>query len=76
MGKENREKYALLMNGGGTAALMAGLVGLDIGPGDEVLIPSYTFMATASAVLLVGAIPVVVEVDQTCTIDPDDIEKR
>jgi len=74
--KKIGKKYALLMNGGGTAALMAGLVGLDIGPGDEVLIPSYTFMATATAVLLVGAIPVVVEVDQTCTIDPDDIEKK
>jgi dTDP-4-amino-4,6-dideoxygalactose transaminase len=74
--KKIGKKYALLMNGGGTAALMAGLVGLDIGPGDEVLIPSYTFMATASAVLLVGAIPVVVEVDQTCTIDPVDIEKK
>lgn len=69
-------KYALLMNGGGTAALMCGLVGLDIGPGDEVLIPSYTFMATATSVLLVGAIPVVVEVDETCTMDPDDLEKK
>lgn len=69
-------KYALLMSGGGTAALICGLVGLDIGPGDEVLIPSYTFMATASSVLMVGAIPVVVEVDETCTIDPSDIEKK
>jgi len=69
-------KYALLMNGGGTAALMCGLVGLDIGPGDEVLIPSYTFMATATSVLMVGAIPVVVEVDETCTMDPMDLEKK
>ena len=36
--KKIGKKYALLMNGGGTAALMCGLVGLDIGPGDEVLI--------------------------------------
>ncbi|MFN4227932.1 MAG: DegT/DnrJ/EryC1/StrS family aminotransferase [Candidatus Ratteibacteria bacterium] len=69
-------KYALLMSGGGTAALISGLVGLDIGPGDEVLIPSYTFMATATSVLMVGAIPVVVEVDETCTIDPIDIERK
>ncbi|MCX7917317.1 MAG: DegT/DnrJ/EryC1/StrS family aminotransferase [bacterium] len=69
-------KYALLMSGGGTAALICGLVGLDIGPGDEVLIPSYTFMATATSVLMVGAIPVVVEVDETCTIDPIDLEKK
>ena len=69
-------KYALLLNGGGTAALICGLVGFDIGPGDEVLIPSYTFMATATAVLMVGAIPVVVEVDETCTMDPIDLEKK
>ncbi|MCM8819049.1 MAG: DegT/DnrJ/EryC1/StrS family aminotransferase, partial [Candidatus Omnitrophica bacterium] len=69
-------KYALLMSGGGTASLICGLVGLDIGPGDEVLIPAYTFMATAASVLIVGAIPVVVEVDETCTIDPFDIEKK
>jgi len=69
-------EYALLMSGGGTAALICGLVGLDIGPGDEVLIPSYTFMATATAVLMVGAIPVIVEVDDTCTIDHEDIENK
>jgi len=74
--KKIGKKYALLMNGGGTAALMCGLVGLDIGPGDEVLIPSYTFMATATSVLMVGAIPVVVEVDETCTMDPIDMEKK
>ncbi len=69
-------EYALLMSGGGTAALMCGLVGLGIGPGDEVLIPTYTFMATASAVLAVGAIPVLVEVDDSCTMDPEDFEKK
>ncbi|MCX8082370.1 MAG: DegT/DnrJ/EryC1/StrS family aminotransferase [bacterium] len=74
--KKIGSKYALLMSGGGTAALICGLVGVDIGPGDEVLIPSYTFMATATAVLMVGAIPVVVEVDDTCTMDPSDMEKK
>jgi len=69
-------EYALLMSGGGTAALMCGLVGFGIGPGDEVLIPTYTFMATASAVLAVGAIPVLVEVDDSCTMNPDDLEKK
>ncbi|MCM8816711.1 MAG: DegT/DnrJ/EryC1/StrS family aminotransferase [Candidatus Omnitrophica bacterium] len=69
-------QYALLMSGGGTAALICGLVGFGIGPGDEVLIPTYTFMATASAVLAVGAIPVLVEVDDSCTMDPDDLEKK
>ncbi|HQL65481.1 MAG TPA: aminotransferase class I/II-fold pyridoxal phosphate-dependent enzyme, partial [bacterium] len=69
-------KYSLLLSGGGTAALICGLVGVGIGPGDEVLIPSYTFMATASAVLAVGAIPVIVEVDDSCTMDVSDLEKK
>lgn len=69
-------EYALLLSGGGTAALICGLNGIGIGPGDEVLIPAYTFMASASAVLAVGAIPVLVEIDDTCTMDPQDAEKK
>src|SRR5689334_13524260 len=56
--------YALCMSGGGTAALVCGLAGFGIGPGDEVLVPGYTWMATATAVLAVGAIPVLTEVDE------------
>lgn len=69
-------KYALLMNGGGTAAIVCGLAGLGIGPGDEVLVPAYTWMATATAVLTVGAIPVLVEVDETMAMDPIDLEEK
>lgn len=69
-------KYALLMSGGGTSALASGLIGLDIGPGDEVIVPGYTFIATASAVLNAGAIPVIGEVDETLTLDPNDFEKK
>ncbi|NLC11869.1 MAG: DegT/DnrJ/EryC1/StrS family aminotransferase [Firmicutes bacterium] len=68
-------KYALCVNGG-TTALIAGLAGMRIGPGDEVIIPSYTFMATAIAVLAVGAIPVLAEIDGTMTIDPEDLERK
>jgi dTDP-4-amino-4,6-dideoxygalactose transaminase len=60
----------------GTAALICGLVGMGIGPGDEVIVPGYTFMATALAPLAVGAVPIIAEVDNSLTIDPKDIEKK
>jgi len=59
------------MTASGTNALAAALVGLEIGPGMEVLVPSHTFMATAVAVLAVGAIPVIVDVDESLTMDPE-----
>lgn len=62
------------LSASGTLALSAGLIGLGIGPGDEVLVPAHTYMATATAVLAVGAIPVLVEIDETLTIDPKAIE--
>jgi dTDP-4-amino-4,6-dideoxygalactose transaminase len=58
----------------GTYALTAAVVGLGIGPGDEVLVPAHTYMATAMAVLAAGAIPVIVDVDESITIDPDAFE--
>ncbi|MHB1151493.1 MAG: DegT/DnrJ/EryC1/StrS family aminotransferase [Eubacteriales bacterium] len=67
--------YALLMTSG-KAAIICALVGLGIGPGDEVIIPAYTYIATAIAVTAVGAIPVICEVDDTLTIDVADAEKK
>ena len=69
-------EYALCMNGGGTAALICGLVGMGIGPGDEVIVPGYTWMATATSVLAVGAIPVIAEVDETLALDPEDVRRK
>lgn len=69
-------KYALLMAGGGTAALICALAALGIGPGDEVIVPAYTWLATASSVLAVGAIPVLADVDDTLGLDPDDFEAK
>jgi dTDP-4-amino-4,6-dideoxygalactose transaminase len=60
----------------GTAALYTALVGMNIGPGDQVIVPSYTYMATALAVLGVGAIPVVADVDDSLTLCPKDLKKR
>ncbi|MCS7310569.1 MAG: DegT/DnrJ/EryC1/StrS family aminotransferase, partial [Armatimonadota bacterium] len=69
-------QYALCMAGGGTAALICGLVGMGIGPGDEVIVPGYTWMATATSVLAVGAIPVIAEVDETLALDPEDVRRK
>lgn len=60
----------------GTGALICGLAAAGLGPGDEVLVPAYTWIATAAAVLAVGAVPVLVDIDQTLTMDPHDIERR
>ncbi len=67
--------YAILMTSG-KAALISALVGLGIGPGDQVIVPAYTYIATAIAVTAVGAIPVIAEVDETLTIDPEDVERK
>ncbi len=58
----------------GTAAGEIILQALGIGPGDEVIVPPYTFVATASAVLRVGAIPVFVDLDDTWCMNPDLVE--
>lgn len=68
--------YAILMSGGGTASLVCALAGIGIGPGDEVIVPAYTWLATATSVLTVGAIPVLAEVDETLGLDPADFERK
>ena len=60
----------------GTSALHIGISSLGIGPGDEVLVPSYTFIASSFAVVQAGAIPVFCDVTEDHTIDPDDIERK
>jgi dTDP-4-amino-4,6-dideoxygalactose transaminase len=57
-------------------AQTSGLVGMGIGPGDEVIVPGYTWMATATSVLAVGAIPVIAEVDETLALDPEDVRRK
>jgi perosamine synthetase len=61
----------------GTAALHVGVLALGVGPGDEVLVPAYTFPATANVVALVGAKPVLVDVDPvTMNMDAGDAARR
>lgn len=68
-------KNALLMTSG-KAALISALVGMGIGPGDEVIVPGYTYLATAISVVAAGAIPVIAEVDETLTLSPVDFERK
>jgi 8-amino-3,8-dideoxy-alpha-D-manno-octulosonate transaminase len=65
-------KYAQLVSSG-TAALTTAMAALGIGAGDEVIMPSFTFVASFEAVLSVGAIPVLVDVDETLTLDPQAV---
>lgn len=60
----------------GTAALRTALIALEIGRGDEVLIPAYSFLACPAAVITCGAIPVFVECDESLLLDPSDLEGR
>jgi dTDP-4-amino-4,6-dideoxygalactose transaminase len=59
----------------GTNALVAAMTAIGIGPGDEVLVPAHTYMASATSVLAVGAIPVIVDIDESITIDPAALER-
>lgn len=60
----------------GTAALTSALIGMGVGPGDEVIVPAYTYIATAFSVLATGAIPVVAEIDESLMLDAEDVEKK
>jgi 8-amino-3,8-dideoxy-alpha-D-manno-octulosonate transaminase len=70
-----RVPYAVGVSSG-TAALRAGLAGLGIGCGDEVIVPSFTFIATVNAVIAAGAVPIFCEVDASLSADPADVEAK
>jgi len=71
-----KSKYVIAVNSG-TAALQAALYALDIKKGDEVLVPSFTFVATANSVVSTGAKPVFVDIlKENYTMDPDDLQKK
>ena len=61
----------------GTTGLEAALLALGVGAGDEVIVPPYTFIATASAVLRVGALPIFADIEpDTLCLDPDDVARK
>ena len=67
-------KYTQLVSSG-TAALTTALTALGIGAGDEVIMPTFTFVASFESVLSVGAVPILADVDETLTLQPDAVRR-
>ena len=67
-------KYAQLTSSG-TAALTVAMASCGVGAGDEVIIPVFTFVASFEAVIALGAVPVLVDIDDTLTLDPEAVRR-
>jgi len=77
--REWREKLSAnfcLLTTSGTNSLVTGMAAFGIGPGDEIIIPAYTFVATASAIMQVGAIPIIADIGEDLLIDLDSVKKK
>lgn len=68
-------KHALLVNSG-TSALNVAMAAADVGPGDEVLLPGFLWVACLASIVRAGGIPRLVDIDDTFTMDPDDLERK
>ena len=68
-------RYCVALNSG-TSAIMTALAAAGIGPGDEVIVPGYTFIASIAAIVYARAIPILAEVDESLTIDPEDVKRK
>lgn len=58
----------------GTGSLLAALAALGVGAGDEVIVPGYTFIASISSIILMNAVPVLAEIDESLNLDPTKLE--
>ncbi|WP_242086866.1 DegT/DnrJ/EryC1/StrS family aminotransferase [Aestuariivivens sediminis] len=67
-------KYVQLVSSG-TAAVSVALASAGVGAGDEVIMPTFTFVASFEAIMMLGAIPVLVDIDDTLALDPGAVEK-
>lgn len=65
--------YCLLVSSG-TSALTVALASAGIGAGDEVIMPTFTFVASFESIMMLGAVPVLVDIDETLTLDPKAVE--
>jgi 8-amino-3,8-dideoxy-alpha-D-manno-octulosonate transaminase len=68
-----KTKYAQLVSSG-TAAVSVALASAGVGAGDEVIMPTFTFVASFEAIMMLGAVPVLVEIDDTLTLNPKAVE--
>lgn len=68
-------RFAVAVNSG-TSAIWVALQGLGIGPGDEVIVPGFTFVASISAIVYARALPVLAEVDESLNLDPADVAAK
>ena len=73
LSKRMESKYTQLVSSG-TAALTVALASAGIGAGDEVIMPTFTFVASFESILAIGAVPILVDVDDTLTLDPVAVE--
>lgn len=69
-----KTKHVQLVSSG-TAAVSVALAAAGVGAGDEVIMPTFTFVASFEAIMMLGAIPVLVDIDDTLTLDPKAVEK-
>ncbi len=69
-------RFGLGLSGGGSSGLLVSLMGLGVGPGDEVIVPGFTFVASISAIVYARGLPVLAEVDDSFNLDPVDVEAR
>ena len=68
-------KFALATSSG-TSALLASAIALGLRPGDEIIVPAYTFVASYTSIIFAGLVPVLSEIDESLTLDVGDIEHR
>lgn len=74
LAKRMQSKYAQVLSSG-TAALTVALASAGVGAGDEVIMPTFTFVASFESILAIGAVPILVDIDETLTLDPKAVKK-
>jgi 8-amino-3,8-dideoxy-alpha-D-manno-octulosonate transaminase len=75
LARRMRTRFALAVTSG-TAALSTALAALQVGPGDEVILPAWTWYSCYNAIVLAGALPVFAEIDESFNLDPADLESK